>query len=142
MPKKLFRRRLMRQEDRRGAATVEFALIAPLFFLLVLGSIEIGRALMVQQVLTNASRVGAREASLLNGTSAAAQAAASDYAASATVPGISVSISPDPSEASAGQMIQVTTSIDFMSTNWSPSPWFMGGQILTAQSSMRKEGFD
>ena len=45
-------------QSRRGVATVEFAIVAPLFFLLVLGCIEFGRALMVQQMLTNASRVG------------------------------------------------------------------------------------
>ena len=44
---------------RRGAAATEFAIVAPVFFLMVIGFIEFGRALMVQQVLVNASRVGA-----------------------------------------------------------------------------------
>jgi len=46
--------------DRRGAATVEFAVVVPIFILLMLGMIELGRALQVQQRLTNASREGAR----------------------------------------------------------------------------------
>ena len=45
---------------RRGAAAAEFAIVAPVFFLMVIGFIEFGRALMVQQVLINASRVGAQ----------------------------------------------------------------------------------
>ncbi len=39
---------------------VEFAIVAPIFFLLIFGMIEFGRVVMVQQLLTNASREGAR----------------------------------------------------------------------------------
>ena len=39
--------------SRRGVAAVEFALVAPVFFLVVLGIIEFGRMAMVQQVLAN-----------------------------------------------------------------------------------------
>ncbi len=52
------------RRNRRGAAVVEFAVVAPVFFLLVFGMIEFGRAIMVQQILTNASREGARVAVL------------------------------------------------------------------------------
>ncbi len=48
------------RRQRRGAAAVEFAIVAPVFFLLVFGMIEYGRMVMVEQVLTNASREGAR----------------------------------------------------------------------------------
>ncbi len=44
------------RRNRRGAAAVEFAIVAPVFFLLVFGMIEYGRMVMVQQVITNASR--------------------------------------------------------------------------------------
>ena len=46
------------------------ALVAPVFLLMVLGMLEIGRVLMVQQILTNASREGARRA-VLDGATAA-----------------------------------------------------------------------
>ncbi len=46
------------RRNRRGTAAVEFALVAPVFFLLVFGMIEYGRMVMVQQVITNASREG------------------------------------------------------------------------------------
>src|SRR3974390_1590511 len=49
---------------RRGASAVEFAVVAPFFFLLVLGLIEFGRALMVQHMLNNAARIGARVATI------------------------------------------------------------------------------
>lgn len=134
--------RRRRPDSRRGAAVVEFAIVAPLFFMMVLGCIEIGRALMVQQVLVNASRVGAREAATLNGTSSSAVSAAIDYAAGASVPGVSATVSPDAGSADGGELITVTLTVDFLSVSWSPTPWFLGGQTLTATSVMRKEGFD
>lgn len=44
----------------RGASAVEMAIILPLLVLLVFGAIEFGVFLYDQQVLTNASREGAR----------------------------------------------------------------------------------
>ncbi|MBT8214513.1 MAG: pilus assembly protein [Acidimicrobiia bacterium] len=45
----------------RGAAMVEFAIIAPLLLLVVFGIIEFGRAYNAQNSLTHAAREGARE---------------------------------------------------------------------------------
>ncbi|TWU28337.1 TadE/TadG family type IV pilus assembly protein [Bythopirellula polymerisocia] len=134
------RRRLGRK--RRGTATVEFALIAPLFFMLVLGCIELSRGLMVQQVLTNASRVGVRNAVMLSGTQSSAVSAATNFANGASVGGIEVSVTPDPSDASAGDMISLTVSVPFANVSWVPAPKFLGGTTLTATSVMRKEGFE
>src|SRR5690242_16742833 len=53
---------------RRGAAAVEFAVVASLLFLLVFGIIEIGRAMMVMEMLNSAARNGAR-VGVLQGTS-------------------------------------------------------------------------
>lgn len=47
---------------RRGQALVEFAMVAPLFFLLLLSIIEFGRAIYYVQILNNAAREGARYA--------------------------------------------------------------------------------
>jgi Flp pilus assembly protein TadG len=49
-----------RRLRRRGAALVEFALVLPVLLLTLLGILELGRVLQVQQVLTNAAREGAR----------------------------------------------------------------------------------
>jgi len=124
---------------RCGAAAVEFAVVAPVFFLLVIGMIEIGRALMVQQVLINASRVGARQA---GATTSAVQTAVKDYAASVAVPSVSVAVTPDPAAAKSGDTMTVTTSVNYNSVSWLASPWFLGGKTLTASSKMRKEGFE
>ena len=128
-------------QRRCGAAAIEFAIIAPLFFTLVFGSIEFGRALMVQQVLTNASRVGAREAITLNGTQSAVTSVSTSYATGASVSGMSVSVTPDPANALAGDMVTVNVSVPYSNVSWLP-PWFLGGTTLSASSVMRKEGFE
>jgi Flp pilus assembly protein TadG len=46
--------------QRRGAAAVEFAVVLPVLFTLMLGTWEVGRIVQVQQVLVNAAREGAR----------------------------------------------------------------------------------
>jgi hypothetical protein len=46
----------------RGQALVEFAMVAPLFFLLLFGIIEGGRFILYYQTLNNAAREGARYA--------------------------------------------------------------------------------
>ena len=49
-----------------GQAIVEFALVAPIFLLLVFGVVEFGRAWNVYQTLTDAAREGARTAVVAN----------------------------------------------------------------------------
>ena len=46
---------------RRGNALVEFAVIAFAFYLLLAGTVELGRMIFASQVLQSAARVGARE---------------------------------------------------------------------------------
>ena len=136
-----FRRR-NRLVNRCGAAAVEFAIVAPVFFLLVIGMVEVGRAMMVQQVLINASRVGARQAVTAGATASAVQTAVKDYATSVAVPNVSVSVTPDPAAAKSGDTMTVTTSVAYNSVSWLASPWFLGGKTLSSSSKMRKEGFD
>jgi Flp pilus assembly protein TadG len=131
-----------RRAIRYGIAATEFAIVAPLFLLLVIGILELGRALMVQQVLVNASRVGAREAVTLGATTGSIQATVEDYTASVAVPGVTVSVTPSPTSTVAGDPITVTASVPFNAVSWLPSPWFLGGNTLTASSRMRKEGFE
>jgi Flp pilus assembly protein TadG len=131
-----------RRRFRRGAAATEFAVVAPVFFLMVVGFLEFGRALMVQQVLINASRVGARQAITTSATTADVENVVEDYTAGVAVPGVSVVVSPDPAAADPGDAITVTTSVAFSDVSWMASPWFLSGTTLTASSQMRKEGFE
>jgi Flp pilus assembly pilin Flp len=133
----LYRRR---RKNRRGAAVVEFAVVAPLFFLLVFGMIEYGRMVMVQQVLVNASREGARVGVLDNATAADVQERVNAYLTSANINGATITLDPaDPGSAPSGGSISVTVSVPFQQVSWLPGPLFLGGRQLTATTVMRRE---
>ena len=125
---------------RRGVAAVEFALVAPVFFLVVLGIIEFGRMAMVQQVLTNAAREGARVGVLDGSTKAKVVNAASQYLDGAAVTTATVDVSPDPPDSAGyGQPVTVTVTVLFDDVSWLPAPFFLGGRNLTAEAIMRRE---
>lgn len=126
---------------RRGAAAVEFAVVAPVFFLLILGMIEFGRMLMVQQLITLASREGARAAVLEGGSAAnVTRQVRSDLAGSQiTAASLQVRIEPDPGTASAGTPIRVTVTIDCADVSWLATPLLMTDRQLTATTTMRRE---
>jgi Flp pilus assembly protein TadG len=131
---RLFRRK------RQGASVVEFAVVAPVFFLLVFGMIEYGRMVMVQQVLTNATREGARRAVLDGATTAEVQTVVNDYLASSSINSATVTVSPNPpSSAGSGDPVTVSVSIGFNQVSWLPAPMFLGGRTMNAQSVMRRE---
>jgi hypothetical protein len=60
---------LRRGRQSRGQAIAEFALIAPIFLLLLFGIIEFGRYVYLAQILNNAAREGARYAIVHGSTS-------------------------------------------------------------------------
>ena len=59
-------RSLAGRRRNRGQALVEFALVAPLFFLVLFGIVEAGRFMFYYETLNNATREGARYA-IVNG---------------------------------------------------------------------------
>jgi Flp pilus assembly protein TadG len=131
------------RRNRRGAALVEFAIVAPVFFLILFGIIEFGRAIMVQEILTNASREGARLAVLDSPNPTATQVTntVNTYLANAGITGATVTINPsEPTSAGYGQPVTVTVKIPFSSVSWLPSPVFLGKTSqLTATTVMRRE---
>jgi len=130
----------MSRRKRAGAAAVEFALVAPVFLLLVLGMIEIGRAVMVQQVLTNASREGARRAVLDGATATEVNSFVTNYLTNASVSGATVTFPQgNPEAAGYGAPVEVKVSVPFGQVTWVPAPMYLGGQTLSASTIMRRE---
>ncbi|MGI9457397.1 MAG: TadE family protein [Aeoliella sp.] len=64
---------------RRGVVMAEFILVFPIFFLAIIGIVELGRAVMVQQILTNAAREGARRAVVPEATNDAVNTLVDNY---------------------------------------------------------------
>ena len=128
------------RKQRRGAAVVEFAVVAPLFMLLVFGMIEYGRMVMVQQLLTNASREGARRAVLEGVTNLDVETTVDDYLSNASVSGATVSVtSSPPVPPDYADSMTVTVQIPFSEVSWLPSPMFLGSQQMAASTTMRQE---
>jgi Flp pilus assembly protein TadG len=133
-------------QKRRGASAVEFAFVAPVFFAMIFGVIELGRGLMVQQLLTEAARRGAR-AGVIEGTSSAQiKQTVTDYLADVGVNGSSagVSVNDAPIDTVEAQImpayteITVSVSVPVSSRTWLPVPWFLNGTI-SGQYTMRRE---
>lgn len=130
------------RRNRRAASAVEFALIAPVFFLLILGMVEYGRMVMIQQIITNASREGARRAVLDGATTTEIQGLVGDYLQLAQVSpaGAVITVSPNPpNSAEFGDPITVTVAIPFNQVSWLPTPMYLGGRTMRATTVMRRE---
>jgi Flp pilus assembly protein TadG len=126
---------------RRGAALVEFAVIAPIFLTLVGGMIELGRAIVVVQHLTNASREGARIAGYDTTTSASTvTSAVNTYLTNEKISGATTTVSPSSlSSVADGTQVSVTVSVDYSQVSWLPKPFFLGGKTLSATTVMCRE---
>jgi Flp pilus assembly protein TadG len=135
-----------RRSKRRGASAVEFAVVAPVFFLLVFGMIEYGRLVMVQQILTNAAREGARRAILQDATSSAVITTVRNYLTNASIngnnPNLTITVTPAPEQAQpSDETITVAIRLPYRDVSWLPSPFFLGSTYMNAKSAMRRETF-
>lgn len=139
---------------RRGASAVEFALVAPLFLALILGTVEFGRAIMVGQLVTNAAREGARLAIIAGSTNAQVEAAVVDNLQRTlgivdNSVGVSVdfTVDPDAGHPSAGDEVANALSRDICTVEVRVSQELVKYNRLTylvssdyvARSSMRHE---
>jgi len=123
--------------------TLEFAIVAPIFFLLVLGIIEIGRGVMVRHMLTNAARQGCR-LGIIEGTSnAQINNAATAALAPTGISNDSVTVqvndgSSDAANAQPGDEITVVVSVPVQNISWVPNVQFLSGSV-SGQYTMRRE---
>jgi Flp pilus assembly protein TadG len=141
-----------RRQNRCGAALVEMALVLPIFFGVVLGIVEFGRAMTVSQMVTNATRESTRMAIIDGSTNTTVETWAEDFlnssinvAASDVTVAITVVAAQgndDPNNqvgnAQARDLVTVNISVPFDEVSYVPGS-YLNGKNLTAQSSMRHE---
>jgi Flp pilus assembly protein TadG len=131
--------------DRRGAALVEFAIVTPVLLVLVLGMIEVGRAVMVTEVLTYAARMGARTGAISSGSTANAKTAANAVLTDSGITGATVNVFvngsnlTDASAAKSGDQIAVSVTIPYANVTWLSNPEYLDGKTLSGRVVMRKE---
>lgn len=140
-PSQTFRPRRGASRRRRGAAVVEFAIVAPIFFLMVFGMIEFGRLVMVHQLLTGAVREGARQAVVDGTTVDDVEQTVRSYLTATTIDGqeTQVNVTPNPAVVPKGVPVRVTAAIAFEKVSWLPAPFFLREVTLSAASTMRHE---
>jgi len=112
-------------------------------FLLTFGSIELGRLIMVGQLVETAAAVGAREAAK-SGTSASSEVQnfITSYLQNASVPSAAVTVTVSPSDLSsldAGTEITVGVQVDFDDVTWLPPLFVSSGTQVQASAVMSRE---
>jgi len=125
---------------RGGVAAVEFALISPLMFLITFGMIEIGSVMMIKNSLTQASRVGARVASLPLSTSGNVYASVQQELQVMDLGHASITIHPEIlSLIPPGGNVTVTVSVDPSTVVWIPKFLKLPLPAVVAETTMRRE---
>jgi Flp pilus assembly protein TadG len=132
-----------RRPGRPGASSVEFAVVAPVFFLFVLGVIELGRGIMVEHLMLNAARQGCRVGILpSNGNTEITTAVNSTLAPlGITNDTITVQVNDgvkDAKDAKTNDEITVMVSVPVSSITWVPVTNYLSGTI-SAQYTLRKQ---
>ena len=113
------------------------------YVLFVFGIVEVGRLIMVQQVISNAAREGARMAVVPGRTDDQVIAVVDDYVTRSmrrdvtVMTGYTRTIAPSLSTAAPYERIAVTVSVAYSDVAWLDS--FLGSPTMLARAYMRKE---
>lgn len=129
---------------RDGAAAVEFALLAPFMFLLILAMIEFGWAMRSEVLLAHAARDASRVGSLAGKATSDITATVSNDLSSSGMTGGTVTVLvngavADANTAVTGDAVTVTISLPVNGNSWLPSGLFLGGGHLSNTVVMRRE---
>ena len=122
---------------RTGAAAVEFAIIAPLFFMFILGAFEFGRLNIIRHTADNAAYEAARHAMVPGATAAEARDKANSILNIVGTQDPTVTISPANLGPDVDEII-VTIEIP-MSQNGLIAPHFSANRTIRARSRLRTE---
>jgi Flp pilus assembly protein TadG len=130
---------------RRGASTVEFAFVAPLFFMMVLGIVEVGRACMVTELLTEAARRACRQGVIEGTGSDTIQQTAMDFLTGVGINGENAAVYVNDLPAgttNVGTMpayteITVVVTVPVGNVTWTPINFVTNS--LSGQYTMRRE---
>lgn len=137
------------QSRRRGTSAVEFALVAPVMFLIVFGIFEFGRAIMVLDLLSNVSRQGARAGAIAGRSNANINSVIDSALTSTTLPArgsgttitiaVNGSTAKDASTAVSDDQITVTVAVPVSAVSWIPTNFLAPETSLSRATTMRRE---
>lgn len=122
---------------RAGAAIVEFAITAPIFFLFILAAFEFGWMNVMRHTADNAAYEAARATMVPGGSAADATAKANRILNIVGAKGATITITPNPVTKDTKE---VTVSVDLpMNRNGLIMPKFTKATVLHSESTLKTE---
>ena len=112
---------------RLGAAAIEFACVLPFLVLFLMGSVEVGRGVMVKHVLEEAARAGCRVAVFESSTAADVNSIVGTAMDAANLSGSNYTVTidpPNPQGLEAFQPVTVSIEMNFADVSWIPTTSF------------------
>jgi len=131
------------RDSRRGAASVELALVVPLFFVLIFGTLEVSRVCAVSELLTNIARDGCRVAVTNGRTNTDAINRIDAMLSDAHITGANRSVTANVQTSKVGDPITVTVSVPFGNVSWLPMGYVLSSSMtLSGRAIMSSEHVD
>ena len=128
---------------RTAATTVEMAVALLPLVILIIGSIEFGRGLMVLTSLEEAARLGCRMAILDGATTATIEQEVASFLSPANIDEYDVVVQPSqPDTVATWDPISVTITASFNDLTWFPMPRFLKDVTYSASCTLLREGND
>jgi Flp pilus assembly protein TadG len=125
---------------RRGSASLELALVVPLFMAMICGVLEVSRLCSVSELLSNIARDGCRVAVANGQTSATATARITNLLSNAGITGSTVTISPTLVENSTfASQISVTITVPYSNVSWLQMTGWNWNTNVSANAIMSSE---
>ncbi len=132
----------VRNQSRRGAAAVEFALVAPLLFLTIIFPLfEFGRVMMVLDTLASAAQTGCRQGALPGTSTSTIKTTVnniltgSGISTATTTVSVNGNSNKDASQAVPNDVISVQVSVAYSQTTWLPASClqYLGARAWSAR---------
>jgi len=139
------RKRKVGSQQRDGVAAVEFAILTPILFLIIAGTMEVCSALFLQEALTVCAYEGARTATQRKATEAQVVARVEEVLEERGIVNGTVAVAPTPEAAILFQPVVVTVTAPTTGNTILPlSRWYswMGNLNFQGEVSLVKEFSD
>ncbi|MDB4370694.1 pilus assembly protein [Mariniblastus sp.] len=117
---------------RLGAAAIEFACVLPFLVLFLMGSVEVGRGVMVKHVLEEAARAGCRVAVFESSSAADVQSIVGTAMDAANLSSANYTVTidpPNPQGLQAFQPVTVSIEMNFADVSWIPTTFLKGKSV-------------
>jgi Flp pilus assembly protein TadG len=131
-------KRSKKASRRQGTTMVEFAIVAPILFLLFFASFEFCRVAMIRHTADNAVYEGCRIGIIPGATTAEVQAEAQRVLATIGVTKATIAITPSKIDRDTTE-VRVQVTIDLDSNSFVPNQ-FVAGRSIVRELTLRREG--